>query len=90
MLVTQASKNYVIINQLKGTAHSVFSTLLIKNIIGSCRRDFSVAQALSTCMSCIMRVPGVDGGGGGGIPHFWPKQACAVHLFVVMSLRISL
>ena len=56
----------VIINQLKGTAHSVFSTLLIKNTTGSCRRDFPVAQALSTCMSCNMRVPGVDGGGKGG------------------------
>ena len=66
MLVTQGSKTYVIINQLKGTAHSVFSTLLIKNTIGCCRRDFSVAEALSTCMSCIMRVAGVVGGGEGG------------------------
>ena len=29
------------------------------------------------------------GGGGGrvGIPQFWPQQACAVDLFVVMSLK---
>ena len=48
-----------------------------------------MAQALATCMSCNMRVPGVDGGGGGGgrISQFWPQQACAVHLFVFMSLK---
>ena len=45
-----------------------------------------MAQALATCMSCNMRVPGVDGGGG-GISQFWPQQACAVHLFVFMSLK---
>ena len=46
-----------------------------------------MAQALATCMSCNMRVPGVDGRGGGGISQFWPQQACAVHLFVFMSLK---
>ena len=27
------------------------------------------------------------GVGGGRISQFWPQQACAVHLFVFMSLK---
>lgn len=40
----------------------------------------------------VMHRKSPRGGGGGGkgkvgIPQFWPQQACAVHLFVVMSLK---
>ena len=46
-----------------------------------------MAQALATCMSCNMRVPGVDGGGGGAHFPVLASTACAVHLFVFMSLK---